>query len=650
LPEFLPPDPRVEEPYRITPQMALRIAILGVLAVVLFCALFFRLWALQVISGERYLEDAKNNQVRTFRVPAQRGTIVDRNGAVLVSNQPGTQIRLWPAAFAELSDAEIDAEFKRLSGLLGMKARELRAALRRGEADPLTPVVVKTSIGDFKVNYLLEHQREFPGIQITPVQLRHYDSGSTAAQLLGYVGEIDAKQLAAREEDGYAAGDVIGQSGVEATYDRYLRGRPGVGQVRVDAVGRVTSRQEFSQLAQPGYSVKLTLDAELQGAAESAIQYGIGLAQANGEYYADGGAIVAMDPRDGAILALASTPTYNPEIFVRRAEKDLKRLADPSANHPSLNRPVSGLYPPGSTFKPVTALAALETGLVSPGEVIQCDPTFEVAGQTFSNWNPFYNQSITLVPAIAMSCDTYFYRLAMRFYGSKGSPLQHWARRMGMGVPTGVDIGPEAQGLIPTPAWRREYFDHPWDKVWRPGDSVQLSIGQGDVLVTPLQMARFYALIANGGQLVQPHLVSQIEEPSPNGQAPVVVRTVRPKPPREAGLDPGNIRIVQEGLIDAAQNGSYGTSAAVFGSFPVSIAGKTGTAEKWQKIPGYPNGKLLDQSWWCGYGPTANPEIVVCALIENGGHGGTAAAPAAMHVLAEHFGVKPTAIGEVHSD
>jgi penicillin-binding protein 2 len=630
--------------------MALRIAILGALAILLFCALFFRLWALQVISGEKYLEDAKNNQVRTFRVPAQRGTIVDQNGTVLVSNQPGTQIRLWPAAFEDMPEADIRAEFRKLSNLLGIKMNDLQTALARGKADPLTPVVVRTSIRDFKVNYLLEHQREFPGVQITPVQLRHYDAGSTAAQLLGYVGEIDAKQLQARKDDGYAAGDIIGQSGVEATYDRYLRGRAGVGQVRVDAAGRVTSRQEFSQLAQPGYSVKLTLDAELQQAAESAIQYGIGLAHTNGEYYADGGAIVAMDPRDGAIRALASSPSYDPEVYVRRSPRELKRLADPSANHPTLNRPVSGLYPPGSTFKPVTALAALETGLVTPGEVIQCDPSFEVAGQTFSNWNPDYNQSITLVPAIAMSCDTYFYRLGMRFYETKGSPLQQWARRMGLGVPTGVDIGPEGAGLIPTPAWRRRYFTHPWDRVWHPGDSVQLSIGQGDVLTTPLQMARFYSLIANGGKLVQPHLVSQVEEPSPNEQAPVVVRTLRPKPPRDAGLDPGNIRIVQEGLIDAAQNGSYGTSAAVFGGFPVSIAGKTGTAEKWQKIPGYPNGKLLDQSWWCGYGPTAAPEIVVCALIENGGHGGTAAAPAAMHVMAQHFGVEPTPIGVVHSD
>ena len=301
--------------------MALRIAILGVIAVVLFCALFFRLWALQVISGERYLEDAKNNQVRTFRVPAQRGTIVDRNGNVLVSNQPGTQIRLWPAAFTDRPDAEITAEFRRLSRLLGLEMKDLREALKRGEADPLTPVVIKTQVRDYKVNYLLEHQRAFPGVQITPVQLRNYDSGTTAAQILGYVGEIDAKQLEAREDEDYAAGDIIGQAGVEATYDRYLRGRPGVGQVRVDAMGRVTSRQEFSQLAQPGYSVKLTLDAELQQAAESAIEYGIRLAQENGEYYADGGAIVAMDPRDGAILALASSPTYDPEIFVDRSPR-----------------------------------------------------------------------------------------------------------------------------------------------------------------------------------------------------------------------------------------------------------------------------------------------------------------------------------------
>ncbi len=241
--------------------------------------------------------------------------------------------------------------------------------------------------------------------------------------------------------------------------------------------------------------------------------------------------------------------------------------------------------------------------------------------------------------------------MGLRFYERKDSPLQKWARRMGFGSLTGVDVGPEEEGLMPTPAWRRRHFKTEIDKIWTSGDSVQLAIGQGDLLTTPLQMTRFYALLANGGKLVEPHLVSQIEEPKSNEQAPVIVRPIRPKPPRDLNLDPNAIRIVQEGLFDAT-HGTNGTSASIFGPFAVDIAGKTGTAEKFQKLPGYgtAGGRLLDQSWWCGYGPTEKPTIAVCALIENGGHGGTAAAPAAMKLLAKYFDVPETPVVPVNSD
>ena len=636
---FLPPDPRVEEPYRVTPQAAIRIAILGVVAVTIFCALFFRLWALQVISGERYLEVAKNNQVRTFRAPAPRGSILDRNGVVLVSNKPGTAVQLWPAAFDQATPERQAFVVRRLSTLLHIPPREIRSDIAGRKGDLLTPITIKENVDEDKISYLLEHQNDFPGVQINQTYQRHYDQGGIAAQTLGYVSEISQQQLDAREGKGYAAGDRIGQTGVESAYDTYLRGLPGVGRVFVDALGRVTSARQFQQLPEAGDNVRLTIDAGLQKTAEDALAYGVRLAHDDGQWAADGGALVAMNPTTGEILALASNPTFDPSIYTGRvAKKDLDKLADPAANHPTLDRATTGRYPPGSTFKPVTALAALETGLLGADQLIQCTPKEIVDGQTFTNWDPYVNTPMTLRTALAASCDTYFYQVALRFYERTDSPLQKWARTMGFGAPTGIDIGPEDAGLIPTPAWRRHYFKTEIDKIWTSGDSVQLGIGQGDVLVTPLQMTRFYAMLANGGKLVEPHIVKAVEEPAAPGQPPVVLRGYQPKPAKDVGLNPNNIRVVQEGLYDAT-HASYGTSSGIFGSFPIQIAGKTGTAEKYVSLPGYQG--LQDQAWWCGYGPYEKPTLAVCAMIENGGHGGVVAAPVALQVFQKFFSVDP---------
>ena len=637
---FLPPDPRVEEPYRVTPQAAIRIAILGVVAVTIFCALFFRLWALQVISGERYLEVAKNNQVRTFRAPAPRGSILDRNGVVLVSNKPGTAVQLWPAAFDQATPERQAFVIRRLAALLHIPYREIRSDIAGRKDDLLTPITIKENVNEDKISYLLEHQNDFPGVQINQTYQRHYDLGGIAAQTLGYVSEISQQQLDDREGKGYAAGDRIGQTGVESAYDTYLRGLPGIGRVFVDALGRVTSARQFQQLPEAGDNVRLTIDSGLQKTAEDALAYGIRLAHEDGEWAADGGALVAMNPNTGEILALASNPTFDPSIYTGRVDKnDLKKLADPASNHPTLDRATEGRYPPGSTFKPVTALAALETGILSPDELIQCTPKVVVDGQTFTNWDPYVNTPMTLTTALAASCDTYFYNVALRFYERTDSPLQKWARTMGFGAPTGIDIGPEDSGLIPTPAWRRHYFKTEIDKIWTSGDSVQLGIGQGDVLVTPLQMTRFYAMLANGGKLVEPHIVKSVEEPATPGQPPVVLRGYQPKPAKDVGLNPNNIRVVQEGLYDAT-HANYGTSSGIFGSFPKTIVGKTGTAEKYVDLPGFQG--LRDQAWWCGYGPYEKPTLTVCAMIENGGHGGVVAAPVALQVFQKFFHVDPS--------
>jgi penicillin-binding protein 2 len=397
--------------------------------------------------------------------------------------------------------------------------------------------------------------------------------------------------------------------------------------------------------------VRLTIDIGLQRAAERALRYGIATARENDSFYADGGALVAIDPADGAVLAMASTPTYKPSVYVGRVDrKKLKPLLDEKAakekNYPGINRVTSGTYPPGSTWKPVTALAAMQEHQLEPYESRPCTPsaTYGLDEHVFKNWDPYVNHAMTLPEALARSCDTYFYELGYQFYlgGDKGrTRMQQWARRFGFGAATGFDLGGEQSGLLPTPAWRKKAFSSDWDRAWNPGNSIQLAIGQQDVQVTPLQMARFYAMIANGGELVTPYVVSQVETAAPNGQSPVVQRRFTPDPPAPSGVDPAALQVIRDGLYSATHS-TYGTSSGVFASFPVPIAGKTGTAEKVVQIPGYPAGHLEDQSWWCGYGPaqTDVARIVVCAVIENGGHGSTAAAPAALRVFEKFFGVK----------
>jgi penicillin-binding protein 2 len=404
----------------------------------------------------------------------------------------------------------------------------------------------------------------------------------------------------------------------------------------------------FQVLPQSGETLRLTLDIGLQRAAERALTYGIHLAHSNldGEH-ADGGAIVAMDPRDGSILAMASNPTYEPSVFSGRPDPSkLDQVFGKQAetdNFPALDRAIDVGYPPGSTFKPVTALAAMQERLMQPNDQIPCTPTYTKYQQTFNNWTPLIDQPMDLITALAESCDTYFYELGRRFYvlpPNSGHPLQEWANRFGLGQPTGIDIGPETAGLMPTPEWRRAAYPASKgyteiDRTWKPGYSIQLAIGQGQLLVTPLQMARVYAMIANGGKLVTPHLAEDVEVSAVNGPRRVL-RTFGAQPPESTGVDPTALTYVQRGLEEATHS-PLGTSYGVFGNFRIDIAGKTGSAEKEVSLPGYPMPQNLTQSWWCGYGPYGDPTIVVCAVIENGGHGGEAAAPAALRVFEQYF-------------
>jgi penicillin-binding protein 2 len=644
---FLPPDPGVEAPYRLTPGLAFRVGILGIVALAVFAVLFFRLWSLQVLSGDTYLAAAQGNQLRTIRLEAPRGTILDRHGKVIVDNVAGTAVKLWVGDLPRNRRYEV---IKHLADVLRVPPLRLAKEVDTRIADPLNPITVKTAVGEDQVAYLYEHASEFPGVQIQQTYLRHYPYQSLGAQVLGYVGEVSQGELD-RKPSVYKPGDKVGKTGVESRDDEYLRGGAGQAEIRVDSMGRPQGPLQLRREARPGKAVRLTIDVGLQRAAEQALRYGISTARANESYYADGGAIVAIDPNDGAVLAMASSPTYKPSVYVGRVDpKKIEPLVNDKVakekNYPGINRVTSGVYPPGSTWKPVTALAAMQEHMLQPYQALQCTPTatYGLDKQEFRNWDPYVNQPMTLVEALARSCDTYFYQLGYQFYleGDRGrNRMQQWAKKFGFGVPTGFDLGGEQTGLVPTPAWRKKAFKGDWDRAWNPGNSIQLSIGQQDVQVTPLQMARFYAMIANGGKLVTPYVVSQVETAAPNGQSPVVERRFAPDPPKDVGVDPAALAVVRDGLYSATHS-TYGTSSGVFASFPVPIAGKTGTAEKVVQIPGYPAGHTEDQSWWCGYGPaqTEAPRIVVCAVIENGGHGSTAAAPAALRVFEKFFGVK----------
>lgn len=677
IPRFLPPDPRVSQPYLLTPKMALRVAIIGAVALVAFGILFLRLWSLQVLAATKYRAEANSNQIRTVPLEAPRGPIKDSQGRTLVTNTVSNAIIVWPAELPT-GKARQD-ELWQLGKVLGVTPRHIEATLRahRNDGPPATtPVTLQLGITAAQRDYIAEHALQFTGVEIKRTYLRYYNSVGLLAQTLGYVGRIDKQQYArlrkVRElgRQKYQRDDKIGQAGVEYAFDQYLHGVPGTAEVTVDSTGRQVGRLTTTQEPLAGDAVRLTIDVKLQRAAEDALTYGINLARTTKDgTFANGGAIVAMDPNTGAILALASNPTYKPRVWVYRTARGLKPFFDQKAaalaNFPIFNRALDVTYPPGSTWKPVTALAALQQGIVNPYATLPCTPTYSPPNpfggplQVFHNWNPLVSVAMNMPTALTQSCDTYFYQLGYDFYGlpaNQGQPLQAWAEKFGFGKPTGVDIGPEATGLVPTIAWRKKTFTRKtdptnWqiDSTWKPGDSIQLAIGQKDIAVTPIQLARFYALLANGGKLVKPYLVQDVEAPNSGTTSPsTVLQSFQPPAPQQSGLDPAYIQVIRQGLYGATHD-PQGTSSSTFASFPIPIAGKTGTAEKVITLPGYPP-QILNQSLWCGWGPYDSPKIVICAVIENGGHGATAAAPAAAQVLAKFFNVKAPTVNGKQSD
>ena len=431
-------------------------------------------------------EEASDNRVRNISVDAPRGWIVDRYGHPLVENAVGTSLVVWPADLPRYRKARA-AELNALSMVASMPVKEIVARMKPYANDPLTPVVLRRGIQATSDQYLYlkEHQRQFPGVELDGSYVRRYPHQSLLAQVLGYVGPIGPAQVKAAKKAGYQPQDVMGQAGIEQSYDRYLKGKDGVDQLTVNSLGQPTSPIKPTVVPTQGNTLRLTIDIRLQRAAERALASEIRAARVAGETYADGGAIVALDPRNGAVLAMASNPTYQPSVYVSRDASKLAPLLNAKVaaekNSPSLNRAIDGFYPPGSVWKPVTALAAMQEGILSPTESLQCTPSFTFYQQTFHNWDPYVDQPMELGQALAESCDTYFYRVGQRFYdlpSNRGATLQLWASRFGFGSDTGIDIGPENPGLVPTPDWRCRHFGGPpcagyIDRIWKPGYEVQ---------------------------------------------------------------------------------------------------------------------------------------------------------------------------------
>jgi penicillin-binding protein 2 len=602
----------------LTPQLALRVGILGGIALLLFAIIFFRLWYLQVLSGEEYLAEANDNRVREVRIQAPRGDIVDRHGTTLVDSRVAIALQVEPRKLPEDPRAQ-NTMYRRISWVTGVPVKRIRRLVRRQQRElPYSNVTIKTDVPRSVYSYVLEHKPEFPAVAIQRVYLRRYPHKEVAAHIFGTVGEVTEEQLKEKRYKGVEQGTIVGQSGLEYAHDRYLRGRDGAALVQVDALGRSKGELRTRQPVQ-GKQLKLSLDLGLQKAGERAIR------EAGG---GKPGAFVALDPRNGEVLAMGSYPSFDPNLFSKPIEeKVFARLNSEEAGRPLLNRAIQGEYPTGSTFKIITALGALDAGLITPSTIINDGGSINIGGITFGNARGAVYGPIALARALTVSSDVFFYTLGMQANGTGKLPIQKWMRKLGLGKPTGIDLPNEYDGLVPTPQWRNKLFKEGLtDRGWTVGDMVNLSVGQGDVQATPLQMAVAYAAVANGGKVVKPHIGIEVEN-----AAGEVLQKLEGGGARKVNIRTDWRQAILEGLRGAA-SADGGTSAPLFKNFPRPVHGKTGTAER------PPN---ADQSWYVAYVPDPSRPIVIAATIEEGGFGAEAAAPAVRTMLSEWFHVKP---------
>ncbi len=609
----------------VSPQLAMRVAVLGGVALALFAIVFFRLWFLQVLSGDKYLAQANDNRVRDVVVAAPRGDIVDRSGKVLVDNRIAIAAQIQPQELPA-DPAQREGLYRRLGRVLGMSPRRIeRTVDEQKTLLPYANITIKADVSPDVYAYLVERGFEFPSVTVNRVYLRSYPYHELGAQLLGTVGQLSPSDERNPRFRGVKGGTVIGKDGLEYTYDRYLRGKPGATRVQVDALGRPKGELALTEPVK-GQQLKLSIDLALQKAGQQAMSEAGGIPITDGVKNR-GGAFVAMDPRNGEILAMGSYPTYDPNLFAKPIRPSVfKKLNSEDAGSPLINRAIQAVYPTGSTFKLVTGIAGLQEGVITPTTPVDDPGSIRIGNITFKNAGNQANGVVDMRSALKVSSDVYFYRLGRDLDALKGQPLQSWAKRLGFGKPTGIDLPGETGGLVPNPAWRNDlYAKKLTDRPWSVGDNVNLSVGQGDLQATPLQLATAYATLENGGRVVTPHVGLEVEDSSGR-----VLQRIEPGASRKVVISASTRQAIADGLRAAASQDG-GTSADVFRGFPYPVHGKTGTAER---------AGQADQSWYVAYVPDKARPIVVAATVEQGGFGAEAAAPAVRLILSQWFGVQ----------
>lgn len=607
----------------ITDLLKGRFAVLGIIVCVILGGLAVQLWTMQILRGTQYASAAESNRIREVSLPASRGRILDAKGRPLVTNRAVMAVTAQPAISTE---ATLVA---RLSAVIDVPVAEIQKRLASFRQERLAPRVLRTDVPIATVAFLKEHQTEFPGVDVIESAVREYPGGSLAAHVLGYAGEVSEDQLdagaAGTVPPDARIGDIVGKTGVEAFYDQALFGEKGFRRYEVDNQGRPRKILAEGE-PRAGKDVELTIDKDVQAVAEKALANALAEAHRQNFTKARAGAAVVIDVQTGGIVAMASVPTYNPRTFLNGiTDAQWKSLNATSSDFPLNNRAIMAAYPPASTFKGITAAAALKEGIAKAGSYFYCPGRWTGLGKAKSDakwcWLHSGHGAEDLVSGIVNSCDSVFYEIGKRFYLAKGEKLQAFARTMGLGEKSGIDLPGEVSGRVPDAAWKAKVnADYPEWQPWYGGDTVNMAIGQGDLLVTPLQLANAYATLANGGRVLRPHVLKTIlgsdGKPTMEATASVIATP---------GLSAASLATLRGALVGVT---SRGTAASAFSGFPIEVAGKTGTAQVKGKD---------DYAVFACYAPANKPKYAVAVFIEQGGHGGSVAAPAAREILSKLF-------------
>jgi penicillin-binding protein 2 len=573
-----------------------------------------RLWYLQIMRGSFFRDRSENNRLRTIFLPSPRGIIVDRRGEPLVSNRPSFNIELVVEDAPNVSQIVTE-----VAHLVGEDPAEVQDRLgKQNKRRRFEPKILLRDVSRDVVAKISAHKHRLPGVIVSAVPVRAYPYGQLAAHAVGYLREISAEQLKSATYQGYRAGDMVGQAGLEAAFERYLRGERGEQAVIVNARGTKIG-EAFFQPEIPGSDVYVTIDRAVQHAAEQALA-------------GRRGAVVAMHAQSGDIIALASSPAFDPGVFTGEIPKDVwSDLTDPTTTKLS-NRAVQGAFPPGSVFKVFVAAGALSEGVTDTSESTFCPGFLKFGKRNFRCHKHSGHGRTDLHEAMVQSCDVYFYTVGQRLGVDRIHQYAH--DLFGLGEPVGLEGMDENVGLIPSTRWKETYFKDPENKRWYPGETLPVAIGQGAVLTTPLQLARSLAAVVNGGKLLKPRLVSKVI--ASDGRV-LEQRGGEPQVSRVLEIEPAIFEYLKQSLLGVVEDKrGTGRRAALPKESGIRVGGKTGTAQVVSRESG---ADFEDHAWFAGFAPAEKPEIVVVALVENAGHGGEVAAPVVRKVMMEYFGV-----------